>query len=289
MDIEISEGVERKHCVYKHTCPNGKVYIGITKKRPRDRWANGLGYAEQFFGKAIRKYGWENIKHEIIADGLTEEEAKQKEIEQIALHDSHNPEHGYNCTDGGDGASGHTVSEEERKRMKERSAKMWENEEIREKLLKHLAEISKANVGRKRSRELVERQIERLSMSVDQYDKSGLFIQTHKSLMDAARYLGKDCNSAIVACCKGKKKSYCGYIWKYHGEEITEEELAWRNSKDYHKREIVMCDDAWNEIKRFDGFHDAGRELGLSYKAIHSACKTGRHCGGYRWQYAIEE
>lgn len=286
MDNEITGADKEIHCVYKHTCPNGKVYIGITKKKPKDRWANGAGYATQFFGKAIRKYGWENIKHEIIADGLTEEEARKKEVEQIALCDSNNPEHGYNCTEGGEGIYGYRFAEEERKRMSERAFSLWRNPEKREILLKHLADISAKNKGRKIPREIVEKRAQSLSMQVDQYDKSGLFIQTHKSLMDAARYLGKDCNSAIVACCKGKKKSYCGYIWKYHGEEITEEELAWRNSKDYHKREIVMCDDAWNEIKRFDGFHDAGRELGLSYKAIHSACKTGRHCGGYRWQYA---
>lgn len=286
MDNEITGTDKKIHCVYKHTCPNGKVYIGITKKRPKDRWANGAGYATQFFGKAIRKYGWENIKHEIIADGLTEDEARKKEIEQIAAHNSNNPEYGYNCTDGGEGICGYQFSEEERKRMSERAFLLWRNPEKREFLLKHLADISEKNKGRKVSREVVEKRAESISMQVDQYDKSGAFIQTHKSLMDAARYLGKDFNSAIVSCCKGKKKSYCGYIWKYHGEKITEEELAWRNSKDYHKREILMCDDAWNEIKRFDGFHDAGRELGLSYKAIHSACKSGRHCGGYRWQYA---
>lgn len=28
------------YCVYKHTSPNGKVYIGITKKKPNDRWEN---------------------------------------------------------------------------------------------------------------------------------------------------------------------------------------------------------------------------------------------------------
>ena len=30
--------------VYKHTSPNGKVYIGITKQNPKQRWGNGSGY-----------------------------------------------------------------------------------------------------------------------------------------------------------------------------------------------------------------------------------------------------
>ena len=33
------------YIIYIHKTPNGKVYIGQTKKAPHDRWkANGLGY-----------------------------------------------------------------------------------------------------------------------------------------------------------------------------------------------------------------------------------------------------
>ena len=50
------------YCVYKHTTPNNKVYIGITCKDPNSRWRNGEGYATQkYFYKAIKKYGWDNI------------------------------------------------------------------------------------------------------------------------------------------------------------------------------------------------------------------------------------
>lgn len=30
-----------KYVVYKHTCPNGKVYIGITSQKPEHRWKKG--------------------------------------------------------------------------------------------------------------------------------------------------------------------------------------------------------------------------------------------------------
>ena len=30
--------------VYKHTFPNNKVYIGITKQKPIRRWKNGTNY-----------------------------------------------------------------------------------------------------------------------------------------------------------------------------------------------------------------------------------------------------
>lgn len=34
------------YSVYKHTCPNNKVYIGITSRKPEKRWKNGYGYID---------------------------------------------------------------------------------------------------------------------------------------------------------------------------------------------------------------------------------------------------
>ena len=59
---------EKPYYIYIHTCPNSMVYVGKTKN-PKTRWKNGEGYKEynkQFY-KAIQTYGWENIKHEIVA------------------------------------------------------------------------------------------------------------------------------------------------------------------------------------------------------------------------------
>ena len=89
--------------VYKHTTPSNKVYIGITCQKPNRRWKNGNGYKrnQKRFYSAIQKYGWENIKHEILLDGLTKEQAEQKEIELIALYKSNQREYGYNEQNGG--------------------------------------------------------------------------------------------------------------------------------------------------------------------------------------------
>ena len=56
---------------------NNKTYVGITsKKNPYERWRNGKGYADTpHFGAAIKKYGWDNFEHIIIASSLTEDEA----------------------------------------------------------------------------------------------------------------------------------------------------------------------------------------------------------------------
>ena len=104
---------DKKWCVYCHTNKeNGKRYFGITSQEPEDRWRGGLGYKKsKVFWRAINQYTWDGFEHEVILSNLTEEEAKQKEIELIALYKTNcskyqNPSYGYNLTDGGDGTSG---------------------------------------------------------------------------------------------------------------------------------------------------------------------------------------
>ena len=70
--------------VYKHTLPNGKVYIGITSKSPSQRWNNGLGYqGQRAFFKEIVAFGWNNIEHEVICSGLSEADAREMERTMI--------------------------------------------------------------------------------------------------------------------------------------------------------------------------------------------------------------
>lgn len=90
------------YIVYKHTTPSNKVYIGITSRKPHQRWEGGIGYSHNvYFSSAIKKYGWNNIKHEILFENLTKEEAERKEIELIAYYDSTNRKKGYNISNGG--------------------------------------------------------------------------------------------------------------------------------------------------------------------------------------------
>lgn len=90
------------YIVYCHTFPNDKKYIGITCQDPNIRWGNGMGYKEQpLIFNAIVKYGWINIKHDILYMDLSEEEAFIKEKELISLYQTNSVEYGYNLTPGG--------------------------------------------------------------------------------------------------------------------------------------------------------------------------------------------
>lgn len=90
-------------CVYKHTSPSEKIYIGITSKKPENRWNHGKAYWQnKYFTSAIHKYGWDNFKHEILFQGLSKEEACKKEIELISKYQSNKYQYGYNLSSGGE-------------------------------------------------------------------------------------------------------------------------------------------------------------------------------------------
>lgn len=118
--------MENSWCVYVHTFPNGKQYFGITKREPEKRWVGGYGYlkggkSDSAMANAVRKYGWENVRHDILFDGLTLDEANWLEQWFIFTYKTnvcrYGTEFGYNSTDGGDGNNGHRMSEESKRKM----------------------------------------------------------------------------------------------------------------------------------------------------------------------------
>lgn len=125
----------KKYCVYMHTCPNGKVYIGITGREPLKRWNNGYGYmGNKHFFSAILKYGWENIAHKVICEGLSKEEACAKESEYIKLYESNNPANGYNNTCGGEGLAGYNHTDETKSKMSKAASGRKLSEATKQKL-----------------------------------------------------------------------------------------------------------------------------------------------------------
>lgn len=162
------------YIIYKHTFPNNKVYIGVTSQTPERRWQKGKGYIDQeYVYKAIQKYGWENIKHEILYVDLTYEEANKLEYELISIvYKSYLRENGYNIDMGG--FKKYKTSEETRKKLsllnKGKNNPMYGkavSDETKKKLSESLKnkprtkewkeKISKALKGKKHSKEVLER------------------------------------------------------------------------------------------------------------------------------------
>lgn len=234
---------ERSYCVYKHTSPSGKVYIGKTKQKPEIRWRkHGQGYqTNRYFWRAIQKYGWDNFEHKVLFEGLTKEESSIKEQELIKQYNSNNSMYGYNLSSGGDGGREGVPQSEEAKRKVSAANKgrlvgeknhlygvrkykeenpfygKHHSEETKEKISNLLKgkkmsddfkkKISKAMTGKNNPR----------ARKVCQYDLDMNMIKVWDYLKLAADTLDITENY-IRACCKGNKESYKGYIWRYEDD-----------------------------------------------------------------------
>jgi hypothetical protein len=163
---------------------------------------------------AIEKYGWENILHEIVYENLTLEEAHEKEIELIALHNSDNPRFGYNISSGGFSGSGHTVSEDARKRIGESHKGKPLSEEHRLKLRKPHFGKCRGKRSEEWTEHLKQSHCGRPRKAVEQYTKKGDFLRRWDSILQVSLELGI-AQANIIAVCKGKRMSAGGFVWAY--------------------------------------------------------------------------
>lgn len=220
------------YCVYAHTFPNGKIYVGITKQKPNRRWRKGKSYIQnpRLF-RAFEKYGWENVKHEILLDGLTIEEAEEAERFLIKCLDLQNPDKGYNIAAGGL-ASNH--SEETKKKIGEKSKgrhhtdeyKRWiseknsgsgnfmygkhHTEETRRKISQtKKGHSAKVNLGKFGSEHPAHKRIAGI-------DKDGKAVFVFGSIVEAAEKMNRS-KSCFQAALHGKQKTCAGLKWVYYG------------------------------------------------------------------------
>lgn len=242
---------ERKYKVYIHEFPNGKVYVGLTSCNIDKRWGNcGNGYKYQLLmWRAIQKYGWDNIIHDILAVDLTKEEAEQMEVEWIGYYNSTDKEFGYNVREGGNTSK---LSQETKLKMSElrkgkyegsknpfynkqhsektkqliskKAKDRYKNGQIPSMLGKHLSDETKQKIREKHIGKKMDEETKlkikntRDCKQVVQLNKCNReLIKTHRSMLDASKELGIPVPN-IVENCKHKRKSAGGFVWMYLDE-----------------------------------------------------------------------
>lgn len=105
-------------------------------------------------------------------------------------------------------------SEESKAKMREAKTGKKHSEESKAKMSE--AKIGNTNSkGKKRSEETKKKMREAKNIPILQYDKQDNFIAEYCSAKEAARHIGIKNANNITPCCKGKRKSAGGYIWKY--------------------------------------------------------------------------
>lgn len=231
-----------EYVVYKHTAPNGKCYVGMTSQSLERRARDGRAYAEcTAFYNAILKYGWGNFEHEVLASGLTYDEACEKERFYISECHSLTTEWGYNLATGGN--VNKVMSEESRRKISQtltgrkrvphtpetklkisvanRGKKQPPRcDEYRKKLSdslkgrvftpEHRANISKAKTG------------SATSGKNNSHPRSVLCVETgivFDTIKEAGEFTGGSSKN-IISCCRGRLKTSGGYHWQYVDKEV---------------------------------------------------------------------
>lgn len=235
---------EKTYCVYMHTNKlNGKKYIGQTRQPLNQRWREGKGYkrANSHFFNAIQKYGWGNFKHEVLAEGLTCDEANELEIKFIAEYNTTNKEYGYNAEIGGKNSPcseetrqlislnhanmkgknnpryGVKLSDETKKKIGDANRGTKRTEEYKEKLRQMNKGEGNPFYGKKHTDETKEKIRQQMLSPDNKFNKRVRCIETgivYYSAAEAARQMGT-LRARISECARGVRKSYKGYHWEY--------------------------------------------------------------------------
>ena len=229
--------------IYKTTnLINNKIYIG------QDINNNYLYIGSGTILKnAIKKYGKENFKKEILESCSSKEELDLKEEYWINYYNSTDKTIGYNIANGGGGCVGCKHTEETKQKMSANTSgnknpmfnksleDIWRGkglneQEIKEKKEKWLSNhntyfrdnnpfkgskrIGNKNPFFNRNHSINTKKIlsEKANKKrVLQYTINGEFIKEWESTMDVYKVLKINCRN----CCRGLSKTACGYIWKY--------------------------------------------------------------------------
>lgn len=212
------ESNNKKYCVYIHTSPSNKAYIGITSKKPEERWGkNGCKYKHsRHFWLAIQKYGWNKFTHEIFADNLSKERACYLERTLISLFETQNPNYGYNIASGGE-INSFKLSEEAKMKISNSRVGKCTGEENHN--------YGKHPYGKWRDSIIETNKTRIIKHYVLCIDTGEIF----NNLMHAERETGVRYNS-ISNCCNGKYQTAGGYKWR----RLTEEEVS-----EYEKTSIA--------------------------------------------------
>ena len=286
---------EKKYIVYKHTAPNGKVYIGITKQEIKERWKNGNGYKGAFFYNAIKKYGWDNITHEVLFEGLTKEQAEQKEIELITLYKSNQREYGYNIANGGSVNCGFHLSEEVKKilsvKCKNNNAKYWLGKNLSEEHRKKISEVQKGKILKEETKKKISISLKGKNKSeiakenMSKSKKGILLTEEHKKKLSIAKIGKKLSNETKMKMANSHKDKKYKPMSEEGKKNIKDAQIG--KPKPYKYKKVIQLSKNGSFIRIFESIKKASQVVGVRSSDIVAVCKGRQKTAkGFIWKYS---
>lgn len=280
---------------------NGKRYLGRRKFSEDWQWYYGSG---AIFRKAMKKYGKENFKRDIIDIAYSEKELNQKEYEYSTFFNVVESDDWYNLVYGGGTTAGYHASDETKKKIGDKAKKRLSNPKNHPRYGKDglkgkenpMFGISpKERMDEETYKTWYTKQKARLNDFVKSNERSVYCIEYNKyydSIKNAKLETGA---TAIPFCCNGKY-SYSGktndgrhlhWLW---ANEVNEEniKLALERAEQVKGiRRRVMCIDTGVV---YPSINEASRQVERSPASIYACCKgEQKHTAGFVFRYATEE
>lgn len=122
---------------------------------------------------------------------------------------------------------------------------------------------------------------------IKQYNLNGNFVRDWNRIIDVEKELGI-ANQTITSCCKGRKDSAGGFIWRYQDSPVE----MLKNIKSVKSIKygipVLQYDLEGNFIKEWNSIKEASIKLKIDLATICNVCKNNgkaKTAGGYKWKY----
>jgi len=207
--------------IYKITHKESKKsYIGQTIKDLEERWREHLKKTSncRYLSHALKKYGKDAFEFKLICICF-DDDLNRFEIDYMKKYNTISP-NGYNLREGGNSGKQH---EDTKKKISETLKDKYAKHEIianngflgKKLTAEHKSKISKGGKGLVRSEEVRKKITENSKKyKVLQYTLDGVLINTYDGCVVAAGAMDTT-KSQISSACRGKIKTYKGFVWKY--------------------------------------------------------------------------
>lgn len=269
----------KEYTVYRHVAPNNKIYVGVTCLPPHQRWQNGRGYkTNQYFSHAIKKYGWDNFKHEILFTNLTPQQASRIEKILIACWRCNDSRYGYNIESGG--ISNYQISDTTRRKMSLAHKNKMTGKD-NPMYGRNLSEDAKRKISIANKNKVVSKET-RLKMSMAQRGEKHPMYGKHHS---------EESKLKMSISTQGENnpnygKHLYGALNPMYGKHHTEKSKKLMSEKqNKNKKSVCMIDkDSNSIIHTFESIRKAALETGIAHQHISSCCHgKSKTAGGYKW------
>lgn len=292
--------------IYIITCLiNNKIYIGQTRNEIYDRWAGHKHDAlknnnSMAICKAIRKYGIDNFKIELLEKIITDSQddlnnqLNAKEIYYIKQYHSLTHENGYNITIGGNNTGAAQKSKTYCYDPKGELIGVFDSRADAGKYIGVKGEDISAVILRKglcrgyyfSSSPIFDYNIQHpmKERKIKSYDYDGNMIAEYDNAFQAATIIN-GIPENIYNTCMGLHASAHGYIWRFSEDYFNKYDLPNKRTRCINQYSIEN-----KYIKTYDSIKDAARAVGVNPSNISAVLsakyKSSKTSGGYKWFYS---